>query len=463
MHSDPTVKDKPNTLTPTLKSFGTLMIVMSSVSPASSVFVIMPQTISQVGSGSAMSFLLAGVLALFMAFVYAELSSAFPTAGGEYTMTGKTINRFWGFVMLILIALSAILVIAVMALGIATYLSVLGLNLNTQWTAVVMVGAATVVAILQVKVSAYVTGIFLVIEILALVLLTVFGFLHIERPLSTLVSNPQLFTGARSGLSPVSLGLIMGAVSVALFSYNGYGSAVYFGEETFDAKKNIGRIILLSLAISVVTQLVPLVAVLLGTPDLIGLIKAPQKIEYFLEARAGHLGTVIISLAVATAIFNAVIALVLQAGRIVYASGRDRTWFGALNGPLSAIHSKHNSPWVATLLVAVAGAAACFMDMNTLLLLSGNSLIAIYTILCISVVWGRRNGSTGDGHYRMPWFPLPVILCLVGLAYVFYQNLIDKDFGRPSLIITAEIMAGAGLYFFVFLARRQDWNFQSSI
>ena len=456
-----TIKNIPKTLTPTLKSFGTLMIVMSSVSPASSVFVIMPQTISQVGSGSAMSFLLAGVLALFMAFIYAELSSAFPTAGGEYTMTGKTISRFWGFVMLILIALSAILVIAVMALGIAAYLSVIGLHLNTQWTAVVMVAAATLVAILQVKVSAYVTGIFLVIEILALLLLTVFGFFHIERPLSTLISNPQVFETASNGLSPVSLGLIMGAVSVALFSYNGYGSAVYFGEETHDARKNIGRIILLSLAISVVTQLVPLVAVLLGSPDLIGLIKAPQKIEYFLEARAGHLGTVIISLAVATAIFNAVIALVLQAGRILYASGRDRTWFEALNGPLSAIHSKHNSPWIATLVVALAGAAACFMDMNTLLLLSGNSLIAIYTILCVSVVNGRRNGTTGAGHYRMPWFPLPVILCLIGLAYVFYQNLIDEAFGRPSLIITGEIMVASGLYFLLFLARRGDWNFNS--
>ena len=161
----------------------------------------------------------------------------------------------------------------------------------------------------------------------------------------------------------------------------------------------------------------------------------------------------------AAAIFNAVIALVLQAGRLLYATGRDRTWVRPLNHLLATVHPKSNSPWIATLLASVISAAVCFVPMNTLLLLSGTSLIFVYILLCVAVIAGRRNGSTDHGHYRMPLFPLPAILCLLGIGYVFYQNVLDQDFGRPSLIITVEIMAAAALYFLFFLSHRYDWHF----
>jgi amino acid transporter len=449
------------TLNPALKTFGAMMLVVSAVSPASSVFVIMPMAIAQAGSGSVLSFVLAAILALFMAFVYAELSSAYPTTGGEYTMTGRTMNRFWGFLMLVLIVLNLILVISVMALGMSTYLAVLGLKLNVQWTAVLVVAAAAGVSVLHVKLNAFVTGLFLSIEIFALVLLCVLGFFHVERPLMDLLTVPQVISATTNGLAPASYGLILGAMSVALFSYSGYGSAAYFGEETHDAKRSMGRVIMLALAISVVTQFVPLVAVLMGSPNLIDLINAPQKIDYFLEARAGHTFTVIISLAVASAIFNAVIALVLQAGRLLYSTGRDRTWFEPLNSALATIHPKFNSPWIATLIASVIGAAACFTEMRTLLLLSGTALLFTYTLLCAAVIVGRRNGSTDNGDYRMPFFPFPAILCLIGLGYVFYQNAIDKDFGLPSLIVTGEILVAAALYFLFFLSHRKDWHFHA--
>ena len=447
------------TLNPALKSFGAMMLVVSAASPASSVFVIMPLAIAQAGSGAIASFALAALLALLVALVYAELSSAFPTTGGEYTMTGRTLNRFWGFIMLVLIVLSLILVISIMALGMSNYLAILGLQLDEQWTAVLVVALAAGSAVLHVKLNALVTGLVLSIEILALVLLSVLGFLHAERPLMGLISVPEVLSATQNALSPASTGVILGTMSVALFSYSGYGSATYFGEETHDAKRGIARVIMLALVICVVTQFIPLIAVLMGSPDLIKLFTSPQKIAYFLEARAGHTTTLIISLAIALAIFNAVIALVLQAGRLLYSTGRDRTWFEPVNRLLAAIHPKTNSPWIATLVASAICAATCFVNMNTLLLLSGTSLIVIYILLCLAVISGRRNGSTDDGHYRMPLFPLPAILFLVGIGYVFYQNALDPDFGRPSLIITGEIMAAAALYFLLFLSHRKDWHF----
>ncbi|WP_095203302.1 APC family permease [Mesorhizobium carmichaelinearum] len=440
-----------------LNALGTLMIVLSAVTPASSVFIIVPGVIALAGTGSFLSFVIAAVIGLFMAFVYAELSSAYPMAGGEYTMIGRTLGRFWGFVTLVLVFVSIVLIVAVIALGVGTYLGVLIPNLSPQWVGVVTIALAGTVAAMRIKLNAFVTGIFLGIEMLALLILTGLGFAHVERPLSSLFTSPQLLDGTNT-LVPASAGIILAATAVSLFAYNGYGAAAYFGEETQDAKRNIGKVVVWALLITVAAELIPLTAVLLGSPDLVGLLAAPQKIEYFLEARGGHALTVLISLAIAVAIFNAVIAIILQAARLLFSSGRDKTWFGPINAAVASVHGSYASPWIATIVVSVLAAVACFIDINLLLVVSGTSLVVIYALLCVSVFAGRRNGSTAGGHYRMPLFPVPAILAFVALVYVAYQNLLDAAFGRPSLIATLLIMVVAAIYYVLVLARRTDWN-----
>ncbi|TPK60624.1 APC family permease [Mesorhizobium sp. B2-4-19] len=440
-----------------LNALGTLMIVLSAVTPASSVFIIVPGVIALAGTGSFLSFVIAAVIGLFMAFVYAELSSAYPMAGGEYTMIGRTLGRFWGFVTLVLVFVSIVLIVAVIALGVGTYLGVLIPNLSPQWVGVVTIALAGTVAAMRIKLNAFVTGIFLGIEMLALLILTGLGFAHVERPLSSLFTSPQLLD-ATNTLVPASAGIILAATAVSLFAYNGYGAAAYFGEETQDAKRNIGKVVVWALLITVAAELIPLTAVLLGAPDLAGLLAAPQKIEYFLEARGGHALTVLISLAIAVAIFNAVIAIILQAARLLFSSGRDKTWFGPINAAVASVHGSYASPWIATIVVSVLAAVACFIDINLLLVVSGTSLVVIYALLCLAVFAGRHNGTTAGGHYRMPLFPVPAILAFVALVYVAYQNLLDAAFGRPSLIATLLIMLVAAIYYVLMLARRTDWN-----
>lgn len=453
-------KDTPSSggLDRALNGLGTLMIVLSAVTPASSVFIIVPGVIALAGTGSFLSFLFAAIIGLFMAFVYAELSSAYPTAGGEYTMIGRTLGRFWGFITLVLVFVSIVLIIAVVALGVGTYLGVLLPNLSAQWVGVATIILAGIVAALRIKLNAFVTGIFLGIEMLALLILVALGFINIERPLSSLFTSPQILDAATNSLVPASTGLILAATAVAIFAYNGYGAAAYFGEETQDAKRSIGKVVLWALVITVAAELIPLTAVLLGSPDLTALLAAPAKIEYFLDARGGHTLTVLVSLAIAVAIFNAVIAIVLQASRLLFSSGRDKTWFGPINNAVASVHGTYASPWVATIVVSVLAAIACFIDLNLLLVISGTSLVVIYALLCVGAVAGRRNGATAEGHYRMPLFPLPPVLAFVALVYVAYQNWLDVAFGRPSLMATLAIVAVAAIYYVVFLARRADWT-----
>ncbi|HEU5025295.1 MAG TPA: APC family permease [Spirillospora sp.] len=453
----PAAAGRPPALHRGLRTLGALLIVLSAVTPASSVFIIAPGVIAQAGTGAFWSFAAAGAVGVFMAFVYAELSSAYPLTGGEYAIVGRTLGRLPGFVVLGLILITQLLILAVIALGVGTYLGVLVHGLDGPLAAALAVALATVVAIFDIKVNALVTGVFLAIEMGALLVLSGLGFLHVERPFTDLLAHPVAAADG-GGLAATSAGLIAAATAVAIFAYNGYGSAVYFGEETHDARRAVARTILWALGITVAAELVPVTAVLLGAPDLRELLGSDAMMEYFITARGGHALNTVISLAIALAILNAVIAIMLLTARLIFSSGRDGTWTPRIDGALTAIHPRFGTPWIATVVTGVLSAAACFLDEKFLLVVTGTALVAVYAALCLAVIAGRRNGTTAHARYRMPLFPVAPVAALAALGYVIYQNAKDPEVGRPSLIVTVVVMAVSAGYFALVLRRRGGWQ-----
>ncbi len=445
------------TLKRSMKLLGTLLITVSAITPASSVFIIAPGVIQQAGSGAFISFVAAAVVGIFMAFVYAELSSAFPLSGGEYAIIGRAVGPFAGFIVLGLVLSTLILIVAVIALGVGIYLGAVFPNLPAETTAAVTVLIATLLGILNIRTNAVVTGIFLAIEIVALVVLSILGFGHVSRPLTDLIFHPMMLgSDGNMFASPVAaIGL---ATSVAIFAYNGYGQAVYFGEETQDAPRHIARAILWSLAITVFAELVPVTAVLLGAPDLKALLGSQNMLGDFITTTGGPTLNTIISLAIALAIFNAVIAIILQVSRLLFSTARDQVWSVGLNRWLSSTHSRFHSPWAATLVCGVLAAAACYVNETLLFVITGTSLVVIYALLCTAAIAGRQNGVTAHAHYRMPLYPLPPILAALSLIYVAYQNFRDPVIGRPSLGATVAVMIISAIYYVAVLRRRGSWE-----
>ncbi len=439
-----------------MKMFGALLITLSVITPASSIFVIAPGVVQQAGTGAFLSFAAGAIACLFTAFVYAELSSAFPLTGGEYTIVGRILGPLPGFIILGLNFVTLILVVTVLALGVSAYLGALCPNLPPVTTGIVTVVAGALFAILNIRANAIITGIFLAIEMLALVVLSVLGFLHVERPLSDFWLHP-VHLGSAGSLEPASLGLIGLATSVAIFAYNGYGTAVYLGEETHDAPKHIARAILWSLVISVIAEAVPVTAVLLGAPDLKALFGSENLFSDFIAARGGETLNTIISLGVALAIINANIASLLMVARMLFSTGRDHVWPHAVNRALTRVHKRFHSPWIATLVCGALAAAACFIELKLLLVITGTTIAVIYASLCVAVIVGRWKNITGHGHYRMPGYPLPPVLALIVLGYVVYANYMDEAIGRPSIWATMGIMIVSATYYFLILKRRGSW------
>lgn len=438
-----------------LKVLGALLITLSAITPASSVFIIAPGVIAQAGSGAFLAFVAAGVVGIFMAFVYAELASAYPLSGGEYAIVARTCGKLPGFVVLGLFMVTQLLIIAVIGLGVGTYLSVVIPGLNPAVVAAVTTLGATVMAVFDIKLNAWVTGTFLAIEMLALVVLAALGFLNAERSLTEIVLHPVVASPDGTVVA-ASIGLISAATAIAIFSYNGYGAAVYLGEETQDAHRSMARTILWALGITVASELIPVTAVLLGAPSLSDLFGAENMMGYFITTRAGEVMNTVISLAIAVAILNAVLAIVLMSARMVFSTGRDGTWPAPVSRALGRIHPRFGSPWIATVATGGIAAAFCFADETFLLVVTGTTLVVIYGSLCVAAIVGRRNGSTAHAAYRMPLFPLAPVLALAALAYVVYRNLLDPVVGRPSLYTTVAIAAASAAYYLLVLRRRRE-------
>src|SRR5438445_9121938 len=79
---------------------GAVLLTLSCLTPASSLFVIVPGLFATQGTGTALTLAIAGVLCVGVAFCYSELGTLIPSAGGEYAMVGSLLGRVCGWLTL---------------------------------------------------------------------------------------------------------------------------------------------------------------------------------------------------------------------------------------------------------------------------------------------------------------------------------------------------------------------------
>jgi amino acid transporter len=443
-----------------MRRVGNLLITISAITPAASVFIMGQQVVQQAGTGAILCFIGAGLLALATAFVYAELSSAIPLTGAEYSMLGHAMSPSWGFMMLGLNLFGGSVSLAVTALGLADYLGVVIPGVPAVPIALAVTVITTVVTILNIRLNAMITGAFLLVELATLLVMTGLGVSNARNPIVDLTIHPVMASGA--GLTHVS-GAAMGlGMAAAIYAFNGYGGAVSFGEEMHEARTNVAWVVFASLGVAALAELTPIVAALAGAPDLKAMLGASQPFPAFLLATGGRIVDQTVSLGIVVAIVNAMIAIGLVNARYLFCSGRDQVWPGAANRWFATVHPRFHSPWIASLVTGTATLACCFLPLDLLVILSGTNVVMLYAGVSVAVMVGRHNGSTAHGHYRMPLYPLWPIAALLGLAGVVFADCLDSKEGRPGLISNLVVMGLSVVYYRLYLRPRGGWTLRGA-
>ena len=410
-----------------LQPSNVLLLVLSAVSPVLSVFVGGSAVLHLAGGGAALAFLVGGVLAALFALLYAELGARRAGAGGVYpglaALLGPGVAHGYMFMTLV----TALPLIAFSALGLAGYLWVIWPGLPTVPAALAGLALAAGIAMLNIRTSALVTGVFLGVEMLALAILVWVAAAAPAVPLASVLMPAAIDAG--------SFGL---AVLGGLFWCGGAVYALYFVEEMAGGRDRLGPVVALAGAISALVIAVPMLVLVPALAAAPALYAAQTPIAAFLEQQASPAVAQAVAAGVIAAVFNALVATIMAFSRLVLGMARDGVLPGGLGALAGRVSPRTRAPWGATLLVTLASAAAIGLGERWLLILtSGN--VADYVLIAFALILARRRGE--PTIWAAPLHPaLPVLALLVTLGAVqsFWA---DADTGRPSLLLIGGVFA----------------------
>ena len=441
----------PQQLKRSIGIVGGTLLTLSCVTPASTLFVIVPDLFGTLGTATALTIAIGSVLCIAVAFCYSELGTLIPSAGGEYAMVSTLAGRLAGWLVFVLSLLVVMIVPPVIAMGTADYLAPIA-HLNPSMTGAGVMLLATLAGLLDLRANAWITGIFLVLEVIAAGVVALLGFTHSQRGIGSLTSMQVAGTGGHT--DTVTAMLVVSGLAIALFVTQGFSTAVYLSEELENPRRNVARTVLATLAISTVIILVPVVAITMGANDLSTLTGGD--INTMVTAWSNSAVGTFVSLCVALAIINAGIVMVIQNSRVLFASARDKAWPHPVNTLFSKL-GRFGSPWVATLAVGIPGAILCFVNLDTLYGVTGVSVTGMYLLVAVAALLSRRGPHRHTHAWRMPLWPAIPILLIAVLAYILTQQ------ETTYLLWTGGIVTLATLYWAFYLRPRRETRWLISL
>jgi amino acid transporter len=430
----------PQQLARTLRVAGNLAITVSVIGPAASVFAIGSVALGQQGSGAFLAFLIAALISGCLAVAWAELGTLYPTAGGLYGIVARVLGRRAGFLALALQLVLFVIVPSAFALAAGQYVAAVWPAVSPRAAALVLLAAATALAVAGIRFNAAVTAALLALELTIILVVSALGFANADWSLAGTLLDPVVYA-ADGSASPVSERTLLAGVVLGLGAYAGYGGAVILSEETQGPRQGIARAVLGALGIAVVAELLAIVAALVGAPSQAQLTTAPAPMSYLIRALGGDTLVTIVTLALLATFFNIVLAVLLEYARVLYSSGRDQTWPAPLSRALGRVHPRTRTPMVATVVIGVAALTlTAVSDYAAAVTFASLTVVTTFALIALSAVASRLRQPDLDRPYRMPLWPLPPLVALAGVAVtVLLQT------GR-DLAIVAGILAAGLLY-----------------
>jgi len=401
-------------LKPTLGLFDATAISVGAVIGAG-IFVVTGIAAGFAGSALVVSMIVAAIISLFTASSFAELTAWRPLEGSIYEYTYQLISPFAGFLTGWMWILSNTFTGAAVSLGFAYNITVLYPVLPANWIAAVICIAFTTLNFFGIRQSALLNNFLVAAKLLILAFFIILGSAHINR------ANFAAF-------APFETGVLYGACYI-FFAYGGFARVAVIAEEVRDAKRNIPRAILLSLAIStIVYVLVGVVAVgLAGATRLSG---SNSPLTEAIGTTGNAAAVYIVSAGGLLATASVLLTSILGVSRMTYAMARRKD----LPQALSKLHSKHNTPYYSVWIIgALTSLLVLFIDLTKVVAISTLALLFYYTMANVSALRLR----TQKRLYPRFAPALGAITCLALLVFLLFASPQSWIVGATALIAGA--------------------------
>jgi APA family basic amino acid/polyamine antiporter len=382
-------------------------------------------------------FVVGGVLTVFGALCFGELSAAMPRSGGMYVFLREAYSPIIGFLFgwtLFLVIQSGL--IAAVAVAFAKYLGVffpavsenIGLvgipvfgrvfTISTaQSVAMLSICLLTAVNCLGVRAGAFVQNLFTFLKILAIFLLVALAFLSSKGSFVNIATDaePLIPETLKVGF----LAAMAVAISKALFAYDGWTTGTFAAEEVRDPQKNLPIALIAGTAVVTLIYVLTTASYFYLFPAQDAAAVADNRIAAAAaQMILGPAGLYFISAAILISTFGCNNGLILGGARVYYGMARDGLFFkGAAD-----VSSRYRVPAKALVYQGIwASILTLTGTYSDLLTYEAFGAVLFTGLAVVGLIVLRKRQPALTRPYRVSGYPfVPIIYILIAVTFLIY-------------------------------------------
>lgn len=428
--------------------FSVFAIGVATVAPVVGLYAIFSLGIQLTGPAWIWLLILSLAGQLTVAFVYSELASEFPIAGGPYHWTSRLAGKRYGMVTGVIYALAVTAALATVAYLAAPWVSLLLTGAEPQGVGRAGIAMLLLIAALGVnaggiRLAAILVNIGIAAEVIGSFGIGVVLILFFQnQPASVLMDT--------MGTAP-TLATYLTALAVCGWAFVGFDASASVAEETAGAGSNVPKAIIGATA--AVGGLVVLVAgaITLAATDLRALVSGEiaDPVTAVVTGSLGAWSERPFYAIVVTTFLACIVSMQAYTGRIVFGLARD----GVLPGfrRLSSVSAGSKAPVAAMSMVTVTAGLALLMGLNegalgTMISFGTMGLYATFFLVVAAALFARISGRWSPaGAFRTGVFgKLLYVVAFLWLAFetvnIAWPRVELAPPGASDLLVYAPLM-----------------------
>lgn len=392
-----------------------------------------------------------GLLSLFGAMTYAELSAIMPYTGGEYIYLRGAYGDLTAFLyMWTWFAVAKPASIASVTMGLARTLAIFPSlawleqpafhapfsgSFSVSWGQLFAIGVAWLITglnYLGIKKAGDFQLIFTVLK--GILILVIAGFCFTAA--GHWSNFRTVYPHAQGGFSGFMVALI-----AALWAYDGWNDLTMVSGEVRNPRRSLPIALIAGLGIVGVLYMATNAAIQYILPAA-QIATSPRPAVAALEAVTGPWGAALVSGVMALSIFVTLNGTVMSGARVPFAAARDGLFFRRMG----MIHPRFQSPSTSLVVQALltTGLLLAVGRFQQLFDLAIFSEWLFYLITSTTIFYYRRR-ETSNKTYRVWGYPVVPVLFAAAAAVVLYFSYIENL--KNSILGSLVILAGVPLYF----------------
>jgi APA family basic amino acid/polyamine antiporter len=385
------------------------------------IFVLIGVASGLAGPAVILSFILAGLAALFTALCAAELSSFITESGGSYIYTHHAFGRFWGFIVGWVQTADYVIGASAVSIGFAGYL-IYFLGIPSTTAALIMIAfllplALGIINLRGMREAAGMNSIMVLLKIIALGIFVGIGawFIGLHGPSGSYV---PFFPNGISGM--------LHGAAIIFFAFVGFNTVTVIAEEVKDPVRNVPRALLIAFVVCAALY-IAVSTVAIGLVDWSVLATSDAPLETALKvATQNPFVLAYVSIAALFATASVVMSSIFGGSRALFAMARQKL----LPHSITRI-SGNGVPYIAVIIVSVVMAGIVLAsggNLATLAQVFNFGTLLTFFFINLSLVKLRWDNPGAVRGFQVPAYPLTPVLgiisCALLLAYLSRYALI---------------------------------------